>query len=105
MDQQRDAGPPDVVLNEANVLTAQPGREQVLDGQTRRPKLVWGEHETKRKHYISQSKCYIGSFHCKCAFRKLHVSFYAINFVLAEQKRKRPFKRHRPGAADQRDFR
>lgn len=50
MNDQGNAGPLDVVLNEAHVLTAEPGGEHVLYRETRRAELVRRKHETKRKH-------------------------------------------------------
>lgn len=63
MQQQGDAGPPDVVLDEAHVLAAQPGGEQVLDGQTGRPELVGREDEAEREDDVGQSEGQLRTLH------------------------------------------
>lgn len=56
MDQHGNAGSPDMVLGEAHILAPQPGRKEILDGQTGRTELVGREHEAEREHYVGQSK-------------------------------------------------
>lgn len=53
----------DVVLNEADVFTAQPLWEHVLHRQTSRTKLIRCKNKTQHKYYISQSKCGVRPVH------------------------------------------
>lgn len=52
VDQQGDAGPPDVVGGEVHILAAEPGAEEVLNGQTRRAELCGGEHEAETEDNV-----------------------------------------------------
>lgn len=63
MDHNGDAGPSDVILDEAHVLAAQPRREQVLDGETGRAELIGREHETEGEDDVSQSKRQLWALH------------------------------------------
>lgn len=53
----------DVVLNEADVFTAQPLREHVLNRQTSRAKLIRRKNKTQSKYHISKSKCGVRPVH------------------------------------------
>lgn len=53
----------DVVLNEADVFTAQPLREYVLNRQTSRAKLIRRKNKTQSKYHISKSKCGVRPVH------------------------------------------
>lgn len=62
--QQRGQGaPPDVVLDEAHVLAAQPRREHVLHREAGRAELVRREHEAQREHDIRQSEGGLRTIH------------------------------------------
>lgn len=63
MDQDGHAGPADVVLDEPHVLAAQPGREQILHGETGRAELVGCKHDADREDDISQSERDLGALH------------------------------------------
>lgn len=53
MDKDRTGGPPEVVLDEADILAAQPGREEALDRQPGGPELVGSKYEAESKNNIS----------------------------------------------------
>lgn len=81
MDHNGDAGPSDVVLDEAHVLAAQPRREQVLDGETGRAELIGREHETEGEDDVSQSKRQLRALHTTAEVR-VCLPHFLIRFLL-----------------------
>lgn len=81
MDHDGDAGPSDVILDEAHVLAAQPRREQVLDGEAGRAELIGREHETEGEDHVSQSKRQLRALHTTAKVR-VYLPHFRIRFLL-----------------------
>lgn len=69
MNQNGDAGPSNVILDEAHILAAQPRRKQILDGETGRAELSGCEHETEGEDDVSQSKRQLWALHTTAKVR------------------------------------